>query len=120
MGVVLELIATLAQIESLRVISRTSVMDYKGAHKPLPEIAEELNVDAVVEGSVLQAGDRIRITVHLVHAPIDRHLWAQSYERDLRDILALQNEVVPVLRLDSQWDPLRNHPRFQKLLEKYQ
>jgi tetratricopeptide (TPR) repeat protein len=68
-------------------------MAYKNAKKPLPQIARELNVDAVIEGSVLRSGDRVRITAQLLHAPTDRHLWAQSYERDLRDILALQSEV---------------------------
>ncbi len=92
-GMTEALISDLAQIRALRVISRTSVMQYKGARKPLPEIARELNVDAVVEGSVQRAGDRVRITAQLIHAPTDKHLWAQSYERDLRDVLALQGEV---------------------------
>ena len=87
------LITELAQISALSVISRTSVMQYKGTKKPLPEIARELNVDAVVEGSVVRSGDRVRITAQLIQAPTDRHLWAQSYERDLRDVLALQSEV---------------------------
>lgn len=92
-GMTEELIAELARIHSLRVISRTSVMQYKGTRRPLPEIARELNVDAVVEGSVLRSGERVRITAQLIHAPTDRHLWAQSYERDLRDVLTLQSEV---------------------------
>jgi TolB-like protein/Tfp pilus assembly protein PilF/predicted Ser/Thr protein kinase len=92
-GMTDELITNLSKIRALRVISRTSVMGYKGAKKPLPEIARELNVDAVVEGSVLRLGDRVRITAQLLHAPTDRHLWAESYERDLRDVLALQSEV---------------------------
>jgi len=75
------------------VISRTSVMRYKGTHKPLPEIARELNVDAIVEGSVQRFGDRARITANLLHARTDRHLWAESYERDLSDMLALQSQV---------------------------
>lgn len=83
----------LAQIGSLRVISRTSAMRYKGARKPLPQIARELNVDAVVEGSVARSGNRVRINAQLVHAPTDRHLWAASYEREAENILALQNEV---------------------------
>jgi TolB-like protein/cytochrome c-type biogenesis protein CcmH/NrfG/predicted Ser/Thr protein kinase len=87
------LIAELGQIGSLRVISRTSVMRYKGTDKPLPQIARELNVDALVEGSVLRAGDRIRITAQLIGAVPERHLWARSYERDLRDALSLQGEV---------------------------
>ncbi len=87
------LIANLGRISSLRVTSRTSVMQYKKARKPLPEIARELNVDAVIEGSVLRSGDRVRITAQLIHAPTDRHLWAQSYDRDVRNILTLQSEV---------------------------
>ena len=83
------LIADLGQVGELRVISRTSVMGYKGTKKTLPEIARELNVDAIVEGTVLRSGDRVRITAQLLHALTDRHLWAQSYERDLRDILGL-------------------------------
>jgi TolB-like protein/class 3 adenylate cyclase/Flp pilus assembly protein TadD len=92
-GMTEALISELAKIRALRVISRTSVMQYKGARRGLPEIARELNVDAVVEGSVLRAGDRVRITAQLIHASTDRHLWAESYERDLRDILALQREL---------------------------
>jgi TolB-like protein/class 3 adenylate cyclase len=87
------LIADLSKIGSLRVISRTSVMRYKRTQKPLPEIARELNVDAVVEGSVLRAGDGVRITAQLIDARDDRHLWSESYQRDLRDVLALQSEV---------------------------
>jgi serine/threonine protein kinase/Tfp pilus assembly protein PilF len=87
------LIANLARIGALKVISRTSVMRYKGARKGLPEIAQELKADAVIEGSVLQSGNRVRITAQLIHAATDQHLWAESYERDLRDVLALQSEV---------------------------
>jgi TolB-like protein/Tfp pilus assembly protein PilF len=88
------LITDLAQIQTLRVISRTSVLQYKGArNKSLPEIAKELNVGAVLEGTVLWSGDRVRITAQLIEAGTDRHLWAKNYERDLRDILALQSEV---------------------------
>jgi adenylate cyclase len=87
------LITDLAQIEALRVISRTSAMRFKGTHPPLSEIARELRVDGVVEGSALQVGDRVRITVQLVEVASDRNLWAKSYERGLTDILALQSEV---------------------------
>jgi len=80
-------------ISSLRVISRTSSMHYRGSDKPLPDIARELKVDAVVDGSVLHAGDRVRINVELIQAGMDRHLWSNSYERDLRDIFALQADV---------------------------
>jgi TolB-like protein/DNA-binding winged helix-turn-helix (wHTH) protein/Flp pilus assembly protein TadD len=92
-GMTDELITDLAQISALRVISRTSVMLYKGARKPLPQIARELNVDAVVEGTVLRSGDQVRITAQLIEASTDRHLWSQSYEGELRDSLALQNTV---------------------------
>jgi tetratricopeptide (TPR) repeat protein len=83
----------LAKIGALRVISRTSSMQYKGANKPVAEIARELGVDAVVEGSVSRAGDRVRITAQLIRAATDEHLWAEGYERDVRDVLALQDEV---------------------------
>jgi len=92
-GMTDELITDLARISSLRVISRTSVMQYKGTNKPLPQIAQELNVDAVVEGTVMRSGNRVRITAKLVQAPADKHLWAETYERDLRDVLALQGDV---------------------------
>jgi serine/threonine-protein kinase len=92
-GMTQELIADISQISALRVISRTSVMGYKGARKSLPEVARALNVDALVEGSVLRSGDQVRITVQLIEAKGDRHLWAKSYERDLKDVLALQSEV---------------------------
>ena len=96
-GMTDELITDLAQISALRVISRTSVMVYKGARKPLPEIARELNVDAVVEGTVLRSGDQVRITAQLIEAPDDKHLWAASYEGDLRDTLALQKKVASAI-----------------------
>jgi TolB-like protein/DNA-binding winged helix-turn-helix (wHTH) protein/Flp pilus assembly protein TadD len=92
-GMTDELITDLAQISALRVISRTSVMPYKGARKPLPQIARELNVDAVVEGTVLRSGKQVRITAQLIQAPADKHLWAQSYEGDVHDTLALQKKV---------------------------
>jgi TolB-like protein/Flp pilus assembly protein TadD len=92
-GMTDELITDLAQISALRVISRTSVMVYKGARKPLPKIARELNVDAVVEGTVLRSGGQVRITAQLIEASTDKHLWSQSYEGELRDTLALQNRV---------------------------
>ena len=92
-GMTDELITNLAQISALRVISRTSVMPYKGVRKPLPLIARELNVDAVVEGTVLRSGKQVRITAQLIRAPADKHLWAESYEGDLRDTLALQKKV---------------------------
>jgi serine/threonine-protein kinase len=92
-GMTEALIAELGKIGALRVISRTSAMFYKGARKPLSDIAHELNVDAVVEGSVLRSGERVRITAQLIQVSPEGHLWAGSYERDLRDILALQGDV---------------------------
>ena len=92
-GMTEELITSLGKISALRVISRTSVMHYKGTKKTLPDIARELNVDALVEGTVQRAGNRVRITANLLDARSDRHLWAESYERDLGDVLALQGEV---------------------------
>jgi TolB-like protein/Tfp pilus assembly protein PilF len=92
-GMTEALISSLAGIRSLRVISRTSVMRYKGVRKSLPEIARELDVDGVIEGSALQAGNRVRISVQLIHAASDAHLWAQSYERSITDVLSLQNDV---------------------------
>jgi serine/threonine-protein kinase len=92
-GMTDELITSLARIGSLRIISRNSVMQYKGQRKPTPQIARELNVDAVVEGTVLRVGDRVRITAQLIFARTDRNLWAESYERDLKDVLKLQGDV---------------------------
>lgn len=96
-GMTEALITDLAKIGALRVISRTSAMRYKDTDKCVPEIARELNVDAVVEGSVLRAGDRVRITAQLIDAARDEHLWAESYERDLRDILTLQSQVAQAI-----------------------
>ena len=87
------LISNLSRIDALKVISRTSTLGYRNTRKRLPEIARELGVDAIVEGSVLRAGDRVRITAQLIHGRSDEHLWSANYERDLVDILALQNEV---------------------------
>jgi eukaryotic-like serine/threonine-protein kinase len=92
-GMTEELITDLSKIGALRVISRTSVMHYKGTQKTVPEIARELHVDAVVEGSVARSGNRVRITAQLIHASSDTHLWADNFERDMKDVLALQDEV---------------------------
>ena len=92
-GMTDELISDLGQISALRVISRTSVMAYKHARKPLPQIARELNVDAIVEGTVLRSGDQVRITAQLIDATADKHLWSQSYEGELKATLALPNKV---------------------------
>lgn len=92
-GMTDELIANLAKIRSLRVISRSTAMAYKATHKPLSQIARELNVDAVVEGTVLRVGNRVRITAELVQVSTDRHLWADTYESQIGDVLTLQNRV---------------------------
>lgn len=92
-GMTEALISDLAKLQALKVISRTSSMRYKTTDKSLPQIAEELKVDAVVEGSVLRVGQQVRITAQLIHAATDTHLWAESYERDLQDVLLLQSEV---------------------------
>jgi TolB-like protein/DNA-binding winged helix-turn-helix (wHTH) protein/Tfp pilus assembly protein PilF len=92
-GMTDELITNLAKISSLRVTSYTSVAKYKGTTKPLPQIGQDLHVDAVLEGSVVRAGDQIRITTQLIYAPGDQHLWAEEYQRALRDVLSLQREV---------------------------
>jgi TolB-like protein/DNA-binding winged helix-turn-helix (wHTH) protein/Tfp pilus assembly protein PilF len=96
-GITEELTTDLGQISALRVISRTSAMQYKDTKKKLPEIARELDVDAVVEGAVQRAGNEVRITAQLVEARADRHLWAKSYERDVRDVLTLQGEVAQAI-----------------------
>lgn len=92
-GLTEALTANLAQIRSLKVISRTSSAQYKATKKPLREIAGELNVDAILEGSVARAGDRVRVTIQLIQAASDTHLWAKSFEREIGDVLALQNEI---------------------------
>ena len=92
-GMTDELIADLGQISALRVISRTSVMLYKHTRKLLPQIARELNVDAVVEGTVLRSGNQVRITAQLIEGATDRHLWSDTYQGELRDTLALQNTI---------------------------
>jgi TolB-like protein/Tfp pilus assembly protein PilF len=96
-GMTEALIAGLAKIQALRVISRTSVMRYKGARIGLSEIARALDVQAIVEGSVLRSGGRVRITALLVDTETDRHLWAETYERDVGDILSLQSEVAQAI-----------------------
>ena len=96
-GMTDELIAELAQIGALKVISRTSIMQYKGARKPLPEIARELNVDAVVAGTVRRSEGRVRVTAQLIEASTDQHLWAESFERDLTNVLALQSEIAQAI-----------------------
>jgi TolB-like protein/DNA-binding winged helix-turn-helix (wHTH) protein/Flp pilus assembly protein TadD len=96
-GMTDELIARLATVGSLRVLSRTTAMAYKGTHKSLQQIGRELNVGAVVEGSVVRSGDQVRITAELVQVSTDRHLWAETYERPIGDSLALQNQVTTAI-----------------------
>jgi TolB-like protein/Tfp pilus assembly protein PilF len=92
-GMTEALITDLAKIGALKVISRSSTLRFKDSEEPIPAIAELLRVDAVIQGSVLRSGDRVRITARLIHAETERHLWAESYERALRDVLAIQSEV---------------------------
>jgi TolB-like protein/DNA-binding winged helix-turn-helix (wHTH) protein/thioredoxin-like negative regulator of GroEL len=92
-GMTDQLITDLAKVGSLRVISRTSVLQYKGTKKRLPEIAKELHVDAIVEGSVIRSGGRVRVTAQLLEASTDHHLWADTYDGDIGDVLKLQGEV---------------------------
>lgn len=96
-GMTDELITDLAKVHALRVISRNSIMQYKGNPKPMPQIARELGVDAVVEGTVVRSGGRVRITAQLIEATKDRHLWAETYEGDVRDVLTLQDEVAKAI-----------------------
>ncbi len=97
-----ELITELSRLSALRVISRTSVMRYKKTDKPLREIARELGVDGIVEGSVVRSGDRVRVTAQLIYAPRDSNLWAQTYDRDLSDVLTLQSSVASAIAQEVQ------------------
>jgi len=121
------LITDLAQVSSLKVISRTSIMRYKNTNKTLPEIARELGVDGIVEGTVQRSGDRVRITAQLVHGPSDKHIWASSYERGLSDVFGLERNVAQDIALQIQThlnpsqspSPLRPRPVNVKALEAY-
>jgi serine/threonine protein kinase len=101
-GLTEALTTSLAKISALRVVSRTSAMQYKGVRKALCEIARDLGVAGIVEGTVLRSGDQVRISVQLINASSDTHLWAESYDRDLRDILALQSEVARAIAAEIQ------------------
>jgi len=101
-GLTEALITSLAKVSALRVISRTTAMQYKGAHRPLPEIARELQVDGIVEGTVLRSGERVRISAQLIEARTDMHIWAESYERDVRDMLTLHSEVARAIAKEIQ------------------
>ncbi|MBZ5626711.1 MAG: hypothetical protein LAQ69_49735 [Acidobacteriia bacterium] len=96
-GMTEALTSDLSQIGKVRVISRTSAMTYKGSGKRLRVIARELNIDALVEGSVLRSGERVRIVVQLINSKTDTHLWSGTYERDIRDVLRLQSEVAQAI-----------------------
>jgi TolB-like protein/DNA-binding winged helix-turn-helix (wHTH) protein len=96
-GMTDELTTMLAKNSTLRVISRTSVMQYKGVHRPLPEIARELGVDGVLEGSVARSGDKVHMTIQLIQAPSDTHLWAESYDRDANDVVSLPRETAQTI-----------------------
>jgi serine/threonine protein kinase len=101
-GMTEALICDLAKLRGVKITSRTSVMRYKGSETPLPQIANELNVDAVVEGSVMRVGPRVRITAQLIHAASDTHRWAQSYDRDFEDVLLVQSEIARAIAQEIQ------------------
>ena len=101
-GMTEALITNLAKISALHVVSRTSAMYYKGVHRPLREIARELQVDGIVEGTVMRSGPRVRISAQLIDARTDAHLWAETYDRDLRDVLELQSEVARAIASEVQ------------------
>jgi eukaryotic-like serine/threonine-protein kinase len=111
-GMTDELITEMGQVGVLRVISRTSVMQYKGVKRPMPQIARELNVDGVIEGSVERVGDRVRISAQLIYAPTDRHVWSRSYERDMQNVLAMQDDVAQaiVAEIRTNVTPRRQAP----------
>jgi eukaryotic-like serine/threonine-protein kinase len=113
-GMTEELINNLSKVSSLRVISRTSAMQYKGVHKPLPEIAHELRVDAIVEGAVQRSGDHVRITTQLIGTD-DRSLWSSAYDRQMRDVLSMQGEVAGAIAKQIQ---LNITPREQQALSR--
>jgi TolB-like protein/DNA-binding winged helix-turn-helix (wHTH) protein len=96
-GMTDELITMLAKNPSLQVVSRTSVMQYKKVHRPLPEIARALGVDGILEGSVGRSGNRVHVTAQLIHAASDTHVWAESFDRNLSDVSVLQNEVAKAI-----------------------
>jgi TolB-like protein/DNA-binding winged helix-turn-helix (wHTH) protein/Tfp pilus assembly protein PilF len=110
-GMTEALIGHLGRMTNLRVISRQSVMRYRGSSLSAPAIARELDVDALVEGSVAQAGDRVRVTVQLIRANPEGHLWAETYERDMRDVLALQDEIAAAIALKIQAKIAPEHGR---------
>jgi TolB-like protein/DNA-binding winged helix-turn-helix (wHTH) protein/Tfp pilus assembly protein PilF len=96
-GMTDELTTMLAKNSTLRIVSRTSAMQYKGAHRPLPEIARELGVDGVLEGSIARTGDKVHMTIQLIQAPTDTHIWAESYDRDANDVVNLPKEAAQTI-----------------------
>jgi TolB-like protein/DNA-binding winged helix-turn-helix (wHTH) protein len=104
-GLTDELITALARNRSLRVISRTSAMQYKGVNRPMPEIAQTLGVDGILEGSVSRAGNRFHVNLQLIYAPTDTHVWAQSYDRDLAATMALPDELSQTIAAEAKVDP---------------
>jgi TolB-like protein/DNA-binding winged helix-turn-helix (wHTH) protein len=101
-GMTDELITTLAKNTDLRIVSRTSAMQYKGVHRPLPEIARELHVDGILEGSVERSSNRVHMNVQLVYAPTDSHIWAESYDRDLNQAFLLPSELTQTVAKEVQ------------------
>ncbi len=110
-GITDELITMLAKNSTLRIISRTSVMQYKGVHRPLPEIARELGVDGVLEGSVARSGDAVHLTLQLIQAPSDTHLWAESYDRNPNDLVTLPREAAQAVATQLNSAKLEAAPR---------
>jgi TolB-like protein/DNA-binding winged helix-turn-helix (wHTH) protein/predicted Zn-dependent protease len=96
-GMTDELTTMLAKNSTLRIVSRTSAMQYKGAHRPLPEIARELGVDGVLEGSIARTGDKVHMTIQLIQAPTDTHIWAESYDRNANDVVTLPKEAAQTI-----------------------
>jgi TolB-like protein/DNA-binding winged helix-turn-helix (wHTH) protein/Tfp pilus assembly protein PilF len=116
-GMTDELTTDLAKIASLKVISRTSAMHYRGSDKSVKQIARELNVDVVIEGSVARSGDKVRITAQLIDAANDRHVWAESYEREVGDAITVQNTVALEIARQVR---IRLSPSEQERLERHQ
>lgn len=96
-GLTEALVTDLARVDTMRVVSRTSTMRYKGTRKPLPEIGLELGANLIVEGSIIKAGSRLRVTAQLIDAATDQHIWACSYDRSLGDLLAFHSEIAAVI-----------------------
>ena len=113
-GVTEDILTHLARVKGLRVTSRTSVMQYKGTSKTMREIARELGVDSVLEGSIRVAGDTVRVTVQLIDAAADDHLWAESYDESLEDVFAIQSDVARRKSLSAEGETHGSRPRQQR------